>query len=211
MKGTFDRAMIRASLMLAVVGLLLFTSTGCIATAVVLGGMAVGKPVRDSEASSVANELVGKTPAEADAALGQRIRTLTDTRGPRAMMTYPVKGDTQDSLRWVVEVEDNRIVAVAKVHRDPDGGKSAIEKAGLADQVIGKSEAEIEAHERFRKPTLVLRDRSTGELLQVYDVRDARDLAGAAYCVLGFDADGRCSEIRLVGLSESSGKGAIGR
>jgi hypothetical protein len=192
-----DRATIRAGLMLGAVGWLMFTSTGCIATAVVLGAAAIGEQVRSQKTSVMADKLIGEPPDEADAALGPPIRTLVDTRGPRVLKVYPVEGDTEGLLRWVVEVEKDRIVAVTQVRKDPDAGRAAIEKAGLDDLLIGRSPAEIRAHERFEEPALILRDRSTGGLVYVYDVEADRDLGKARYCVLDFDADDRCTDIRL--------------
>ena len=48
-------------------------------------------------------------------------------------------------------------------------------------------------------------------LVRVYDIRGATDLLGAYYCVLSFDGQDRCTEIRLVGVPASAGEAVIKR
>jgi hypothetical protein len=125
------------------------------------------------------------------------------------MKTYSVKGDVLNNYRWVVEIEHNRIVALAKLQQDPDGGRDIITKALLKEKVMGKTPKQVQAQDYFKKPVLVLRSRTTGKMIHVYDVRSVVDLLGAKYCVLEFNKANRCDNIRLVGIPASTAKSKV--
>lgn len=187
-------------------------SSGCnpYTTAAKIGVKVVGGVVDDADVSERSKQLVGQPVAAADAAFGQRIRTLEETRTAREMMTYPVKDDLLDMYRWAVEAENGSIVAVAKLQRDPGGGKDIAERLVLKEIVTGKTPQEVQAHSYFQKPILVLRDRDSGDLIRVYDVSLIPDFTGASYCVLQFDATNRCQELWIVGVPSASSGSSIG-
>jgi|GEM_PF-3553639 len=195
-----------AMVLLAVVS----TTTGCV-TAAMMGVKVVGGAVHSVDVEAQSKELLDQPLSKADAAFGKRLNTFQDTRSNREMITYPVKGDLLSQYRWVVEVENDKIVALSKTQFDADGGQDIIKKALLKDKVIKKSPKEIHADKHFKKLILVLRNRSTGNLVRVYDVRGMLDLMGARYCVLDFDGSDRCTKIRLVGVPASAGKSALKR
>jgi len=187
---------------------LVMTANGCV-TAAMMGVKVVGTAAHGADVDARTKELLGQPVSAADTAFGKRMNTFEETRSGRAMMTYPVKGDVLDQYRWVVEVENGKIMALAKLQKDPDGGSSIIKKAMLKGKVIDKTPSQIHEDSHFEKLMLVLRNRATGNLVRVYDVRGMTDLLGARYCVLGFDRSDRCTEIRLVGVPASQGEGAI--
>jgi hypothetical protein len=184
--------------------------SGC-ASAAMMGGKVVGHTVDETDVDGHSKRLLGQAPGAADAEFPPRVDTLEDIRTRREMITYPVKGDILHRSRWVVEVENNRIVALAKLDYDADGGKDAIRKAVLRDKVIGKTPQEVQSDKHFQKITVILRNRSTGNLVRVYDIGGATDLLGARYCLLDFDKRDRCTEIRLAGVPASAGTGIIKR
>jgi len=185
-------------------------SSGC-ASAAMMGAKVVGHAVDEADVDAHSKKLIGQPPSAADAAFEKRVDTFEDIRTRREMITYPVKGDVLSQHRWVVEAENNRIVALAKMQYDADGGKDIIRKAVLGEKVIGKTPQEVQSDHHFKKLTVVLRNRSTGNLVRVYDIRGVADLLGARYCVLDFDSRDRCTAIRLVGVPASAGTGVIKR
>ena len=196
-------------LTLVVVGL----GTGCnpYKKAIKIGMKVVGDTVNEVDVSEQAKKLVGQPVAAADAAFGTRIRTLEEVTTHREMMTYPVKNDVLGMFRWIVEVENGRIVALAKAQNDPGGGKDVVKKTAMKEMLTGKSPQELQTKEKFKKLVLVLRDRANGNLVRVYDVSGFTDLMGAVYCVLEFDSADRCKDVRLVGVPASSSGSAVGR
>ena len=80
---------------------------------------------------------VGQPVSQADAALGEPVEVLSDTRSTRTWRLYKVPMDAMDTARYVLEVEGTRILAVSKVQQytDPRGvpgypGPAATESHG---------------------------------------------------------------------------------
>jgi hypothetical protein len=200
----------RAGLLVIVAGSMVSTGCNPYSTAAKIGIKVVGDVVNDADVSEHSKQLLGQPVAAADAAFGQRIRTLEEIRTAREMITYPVKDDLLDMYRWSVEAENGSIVAVAKLQRDPGGGKDLAEKLVLKEIVVGKTPQEVQKHKYFQKLVLVLRDRASGDLIRVYDVSLIADFTSAKYCVMRFDASNTCQELWIVGVAASSGESSIG-
>lgn len=189
------------------VGVLLpLVAVGCnpYSTAVKLGVRVVGDVVNDEDTAGHARKLIGQPVAAADSTFGKRLRTLEEVRTSRQMITYPVKDDLLNSYRWAVEAENGRIVALAKLQNNPDGGTDIAEKLLLKEIVDGKTLGQVQSHKYFSKRILTLRDSATGDLLRVFDVSNITDFMGGRYCVLRFDASNACKEIWLVGCPAST-------
>jgi hypothetical protein len=199
----------------AVAGLPLLVSltTGCdpYTTVAKIGVRVIGDAVDDEQVSSLSNKLIGRPVAMADAEFGQSLRTLEEVNSRRLMIMYPVKDDFLKMFRWAVEVENGRIVALAKVQSNPDGGKDIAEKLVLKEIVIGKTAQDLQSHKFFQNLILVLRDRATGTLVRVYDVSNVTDFMGAKNCVLEFDAADVCQKVSIVGVPASTPGSAVGR
>lgn len=193
--------------------LLAALATGCspISTGAKIGIKVVGDAVHEADVDKHAQDLMGQPVAKADTEFGQRIETAVDTESPRELMVYPVKDDLFHKTRWVVEAENDRIVALAKAEHNPDGGKDIIRKALLDKKLLNKTPAEFQNEKKFSKPVLTLRSKDTGNLIRVYDVKGITDLLGAKYCVLRFDASDRCQDIRLVGVPASTKENPVAR
>jgi hypothetical protein len=175
-----------------------------------IGMKVVGETVSDADVSQKSQELLGQPVVRADTALGQRIRTLEELRTRRQMIMYPVKDDLLNMFRWAVETENGRIVALAKLQNDPDGGKDIAEKLVLKEIVGGKTPEQIQTHDWFKNLVLVLRDGSSGNLVRVYDTSLIPSFMGAKYCVLEFDGSDRCQSVRIVGVPASTPGSAVG-
>ncbi len=189
------------------------SAAGCnpYSTAVKLGVKVVGEGINDADVAQKSKELMGKPVSAADAAFGQRIRTLQELQTGRQLMTYYVKDDLLKSYRWAVEAQNGAIVALSKVQNNPGGGTDIAERLVLKEIVDGKTPQQIQSHKYFQKLILTLRDTSTGYLVRVYDVSGITDFMGSRYCVLGFDAADRCKDVWIVGVPASTSGSALSR
>lgn len=197
-------AVVRCGGLLAVV--LSITATGCspYSTIAKIGMKVVGDAVNDADVSQKSQQLLGQPVAAADAALGQRIRTLEELRTGRRMIMYPVKDDFLNTYRWAVETQNDKIVALSKLQNNPDGGKDIAEKLVLKEIVGGKTPQQIQSHEWFKNLVLTLRDTSSGNILRVYDTSVIPSFMGAKYCVLEFGGSDTCQSVRIVGVPAST-------
>ena len=169
-----------------------------------IGIKVVGDVVNDADVSQRSRELLGQPVAAADAAFGQRLRTLEEVETRRRMMVYSVKDDLLNMFRWAVEAETDRIVALSKLQNDPDGGKDIAQKLVLNEIGEGKTVSAVEAPQYFRKRILTLRDCSSGDMIRAYDIALIPNFSGAKYCVLRFDASNTCQELRIIGVPAST-------
>ena len=182
--------------------LLMISATGCspYSTIAKIGIKVVGDAVNDADVSDHAKQMIGQPESAATAKFGQPLRTLEEVHSKRVMIIYPVKDDVLSMYRWAVEAEKGRIVAIAKLQNNPDGGKDIVEKLVLKELVVGKTPQEIQAKDWFKNLILTLRDRATGQTLRIYDVSNITDFLGSRDCVLEFDPSDRCQKIWLVGV-----------
>jgi hypothetical protein len=169
-----------------------------------IGIKVVGDAVNDADVAEKSKEYVGQPVAAADAGFGQRIRTLEELQTKRQMIAYPVKDDLLEMFRWVVESQNGKVVALAKLQNNPDGGKDIAEKLVLKAIVDGKTPEQIQSHDWFKKLVLTLRDNSNGHIIRVYDTSIIPNFMGAKYCVLEFDGTNLCQSVRIVGVAAKS-------
>lgn len=194
--------LIKRCSLLVLLGILL---GGCRAHPVSLAMMLIGEAVNDADIEDRAEELIGKNVRSADQMFGARQETLEDTnRAGRELIIYPVKGDLMGSSRYVVEASRSTVVALTKTKRNIDGLEDVIKQASLKAKLIGKNPRECSQDGDLGRPLAVLRSRDTGNMVRCYDVSNFTNLRGARYCVLRFDANDRCAEVALVGVSAST-------
>lgn len=99
---------------------------------------------------------------------GARVETLVDTRRPkREILLYKVKGDLLDRSRYLVEVNDGKIVAVSKKSKDKDGVEDVVKGADLRRRLIGKSSTECHREGKLGNAMLVLRSKEKGTLVRI--------------------------------------------
>jgi len=188
-------------------------SAGCspYSTAAKIGIKVVGDVVNDEDVSQKSQRLIGQSAAAADAAFGQKIRTLEEVSTGRQMVTYPVKDDLLNMFRWAVEIQRGKIVAIAKLQSNPDGGKDIAKKLVLEQIVVGKSLQQIQSHEYFKNLVLTLRDCGNGDMVRAYDTSVLPDFMGAKYCVLEFAPSNMCKSVRIVGVPAATPGSSVGR
>jgi hypothetical protein len=178
------------------------SSAGCHSPA----GMAMqlfGKAVDTVETQALGDELVGQNMAAADVRLGKASDAWREVGGSREWRVYPVAMDVLGSQRYVVQVVDKMITAVAKVKIDATGVEVA-RKLMYQDKVIGKSPEDCETALGMGPPLVTARSESTGMISQLYDARIVKEVSGRQYCRLRFNSNERCSEVALVDVSASS-------
>jgi hypothetical protein len=176
--------------------------------AVKFGVHLVGKAVDDEEAQKFERELVGHSSAAAAEKFGTRIDTLRDVNSSREWQIYPTKLDVLGNQRYVVEVAENRIVAVSKTEK----GKSEMDLPRtlvLKRKVKGRLLRECQERLGMGPPLLTARSEKTGLLSQIYDGQMMEGIGGQKYCILRFDRNQRCCEVSLVEVSASTKKGWV--
>ncbi len=203
-QGIGKAASVRVILHWALIGGLVAVLAGCRAHPASLAITLVGDAINDSDVQSRSPELIGRPPAAADTMFGPRLDSLRTLDGTKTLAVYPVRGDALSKSRWVVEIENQRITALSKALRQADGAEDVIKEALLQEKLIGRSPEQFRAEPGFDQPVLTASRESTYTLVRLYDVRNWTNLRGARYCVLEFDPQNRCREVRLVGIDSSS-------
>ncbi|MGB2613162.1 MAG: hypothetical protein WBE06_00430 [Phycisphaerae bacterium] len=191
---------------------LTLAAAGCRAHPISLVTMLVGDAVNDADVKDRRELLMGEPEAAADSMFGARLETLVDVdRQGVSMIFYPVKGDLLKSSRYIVEVENGKIVVFTKTKQNIDGVEDLVHNASLEKKLVGKSPAECSEEDDLGVPLRTLRSREKNQLLRVYDVKNWSDFMGARYCVLRFDASDRCESVALIGVSASTREDPIRR
>jgi hypothetical protein len=202
----FTSHTVRAARRLSIAGALgLFASlSGCI-SAVGVGISLVGRVVDDADVSEHAEVLIGKDISAADARFGERIDVNREVNGHRAWHIYPVKKlNFLGKDRYVVEVQNNKIVAITRAEIASDPKTDVPRALIIAASVDGKSPAECEKELDLGKPLLTARSDSTGLLSQTYDARLIEALGRPRYCVLRFDENEKCMKVEFLGVGAST-------
>lgn len=180
------------------------TTSGCV-SAVSVGISLVGRVVDDADVKNHAKELMGKEVAAADERFGERLDTLREVNGLRTWHIYPVTNlNLLGKDRYVVEVRNNKIVAITRAETTSDPKTDVPRALVIASTVNGKSPAECESELDMGKPLLTARSDSTGLLSQTYDGRIIEELGRAHYCVLRFDEHEKCDKVEFVGVGAST-------
>jgi len=182
-------------------------SFGCRAHPATLAIMLIGDLVDDADVAKRQSNLIGKKAAAADSIFGSRLETLVDTkRSTREIVIFPVKGDLLAQSRYIVEVSDNRITAVTKAKHNIDGVEDMVKAKLFELELAGKTPDECAQKKDLGPPIFTFRGQESGNLVQVYDVRNWTNTRGARYCVVRFDDGNRCDQVKLLGVGASTKK-----
>jgi len=165
----------------------------------------VGKAVDDVDTKNLGDELIGKSPKDADAKLGHPLNVLAQVGGSQKWRVYMVAGDVLGNQRYVVQISNGAISGVSKAKIDATGIDLA-RKMLLDQKVTGKTPKECEAALNMGSPLLTVRSETTGNLNQLYDARVIGGVGSPKYARLRFDATEHCDEVLLVDVSASAGK-----
>jgi hypothetical protein len=195
--------MLRKTLNAAACALVLAMVTGCNSPA----GMViqvVGKVVDDQKAKELAEKLMGKPAAAADAEFGQPMAVWKEVSGARTWRAYPVSMDILGNQRYVVQLNSGRIAGIAKVAQDKSGIDLA-RKLMLAQKVEGKTPSQCQTALDMGPPVITARNEATGLMAQLYNAQLVQGVGSPQYCRLLFDASGHCNECSLIDVSASAG------
>lgn len=210
--GLLSRGTLTGKLILSCVALLALTVGGCRAHPISLATLIAGDAINDSDVKERRSKLMGQDEAAADSMFGQRLETLIDVeRQNVCIIFYPVENDLFKKSRYIVELENNKIVMFAKTKQDIDGIEDLIHDANLERKLIGKTPKECSRDGDLGAPLRTFRSREKDQLLRVYDIRHWSDFMGARYCILRFDAHNRCQDVTLMGVSATTKKDPIRR
>lgn len=203
LNGTLgSRGLFRSGLLAAItcVGL----CTGCRAHPVGLAVMMIGDVVDDADVRSRTKQLVGERVGAADRTLGSRYDTLTEMKTGGQWVIY--KDAVMDQTYYVVRSFDGRIESLTKAREDADGFEDVVERLDLESKLIGKTPSECRATVNLPDATDVLLSARIGGIMRIYNVRDWTNTRGARYCLLEFDANDRCRNIRMIGVTAASNR-----
>ena len=178
---------------------------GCI-SAVSLGVKLVGKTVDTVDVREREKKLLGAKPSAADEMLGERLDTLRDVNSDRAWVVYPVELDVMGKDRYVVEVANDKIVALTRAEKDSDPVRDIPRALLMEDKVKGKPPTECAAELDIGEPLLTVRSDATGLLSQIYDARHFKKLGSPDYCILRFDEQELCKDVEFLGIGASTEK-----
>ena len=190
---------------LFLVALFIAALSGCnpVSTAVKIGVHVVGKVVEDEETQKVGDQLLGRSPAEADRVLGAPVDVYADVRSPREWRVYPVPLDVLKSHRYIVEVAHNRIVLVEQVETNGDDVDIPLEIV-YKTKLKGKTPDQCQADLNMGAPVYVLRSRSTGQLVQFYDARLIKELPKPHYCIVTYNGNGVCEKVKFAEIAATA-------
>lgn len=175
---------------------------------VLLSGCAGGTPygliakmtghlVDKAAAHSLEKKLLGKPTAAATEELGAPVEILDEVPAGRSWYLYKAKVDILDDERYMLEVQNDKIVRVSKI---TTGGATTLDLPRallIKDKVRGKTPAEAEAALDQGRPILTLVNRQTDETLQLYDARIV-ELGKRYYCRLHFSPAAICTDVDFI-------------
>ena len=183
------------------------TMVGCTATPLGMATRLAGQAVNSADVSKKSDELMNASVAECDAALGPPMDIYRSTEPRREWRVYPVANDLLKKHRYVVEINDGRVIAVSKAERHGDVVVDTATYGYFKDKCLGRSPSDCQKNIGQGPPALSAQHVSTGELVQLYDARLVKDVQRPYYAVLRFGgAGGVCSQINIVGVAASSAK-----
>lgn len=179
---------------------------GCRGNPIRLTLTMIGNAMDDAELKKLEPRLIGQSPEEADAVFGRRHDTLTDVNRDAKMLVY-LAGQHTASSRYVVEVQEGKITALFKTEENLAGAADALQADILKAKIVGKAPEAIEREVDLGHPKLTVRSSRHRGLVRLYNARERIHFGNARYCVLYFDKQDRCRDVRLVGVTASTAPG----
>ena len=164
----------------------------------------VGKAVDEAKVKDLEEKLLGQEHGAADRELGERVDVIRDLHHERYWILYAVGFDPLNKHRYMVEVANERIVAIAKIEESGRSKADIPREIVLKEKVKGKSPAECQAELDMGPPLLEVRRDSTQQLAQLYDARVIKGLGGIYYCVVRYDEHDRCDDLDFVSVEAAT-------
>lgn len=191
----------RASLSLAL-PVILATLASCRAHPVALAISLAGDVVDREDISAREPLLVGQPSWEADEMFGPRHDTLYDYRSTGRWQVYAERGEAMAEAFYVVEVSpDDTIANLFKLKRNIDGLEDLRKIKKLNRRLVGADRAECERVAELGPCQYTMYSAATGYDALFYDARDLAHTRGERYWIFCFDPQGRCWEVRRVGVT----------
>lgn len=187
--------------------LLVAAGAGCSATPIGMAMTVAGDAIDDADEQERSKQLLGKSPAAADAAFGQPLDVLSDVNSNHTWGVYPVPNDVMNNHRYVLEAAGGKIVAVDKIEIPANPIQYDAILMTLKPKVIGKTPEQCEKNLNMGAPKLTLRSRATGQIIQLYDATLLKGIESPHYCVLRFGTAELCEKVDLVKMYTSGPSG----
>lgn len=202
--GQVRRSLLRLASTMLLVAIGAFSS-GCI-SAVGIGVRLVGKAVDTADVKEREKVLLGAKLSVADEMFGKCVDTLRDLGSDRTWVVYPVELDLMGKDRYVVEVADEKIVALSRTEKNSDPKRDWPRALIIENKIKGKPLAECAAELEMGDPLLTVRSDATGLLSQIYDARHFKEFGSPDYCILRFDEQELCKGVEFLGIGASTKK-----
>ena len=172
----------------------------------------VGDAVDAADVQERQESLLGQSAQTSDAMFGERTDTWSDTNSGRQWLVYPVDFDPLKTHRYVVAVDDGRIVALRKVQENASLKTDIPMALILKHKLEGKTPRECEGSLDYGRPLLTARSNTTGRLAQLYDAQLIKidGITKPHLCLLRFDEADRCESVALITVNASSQAGESG-
>ena len=181
---------------------MLLVAAGCRAHPISLAITLAGDVLDREDVSAREPLLVSQPSSAADGMFGPRHDTLFDVNSKGKWLLYAEPGETLAESYYVVEVDGNdTIVNLFKVKRNIDGLEDMYKIDEMTPRIVGADRKECEDAVGLDAPQYVMYSSATGYEACFYDFRNLTHTRGERYCILCFDPDGRCWEVRLVGVT----------
>ena len=180
----------------------LMLGLGCRAHPISLTMTLVGDVVDQIDVEELEPLLIGENSATADDTFGPRHDTLLDQRGDGKWLVYADHGEKLVESFYVVELcAEDRITNLFKCKRNIDGLEDLQKVRDLERHTIGAKRAECEEALDAGEPIYHMLSTATGYDAWFYDVRNLTHTRQARYCILCFDPNGNCWEVRMLGVT----------
>ena len=177
-------------------------SSGCV-SAISVGVGLFGGVVDRIDVDDLEKKLIGADVAAADEELGERIDSLHDVHSNRSWLEYPARSDPFNKDRYVIEIKQDKIIAITRIEKTPDAKFDIPRALILEGKVKGKPISECEALLEMGKPLATVRRESTGNLNQLYEGRMVK-VGDSYYCILLFDENDICEDVEFHGVGAST-------
>ena len=177
---------------------------GCRAHPVSLAITLIGDVVDDRDVKEREDALIGHPPSAADTMFGKRHDTLIDVAGNHQWIIYPEPGESLAESFYVVVTRDDIITELFKCKRNIDGLEDLEHTREIENEAFGKSPEQCEAALRFEPPLLIMRSQASNVIARFYGARNWTHTRQARYCLLVFDQENRCQEVRMIGVTATT-------
>jgi hypothetical protein len=177
-------------------------SGGCRVHPVSLAMTLAGDVIDAAELQELEPKMIGEPAAAANDVFGERNDTLVDLEDGGAWLVFEERNQHFAETYYVVEASAEGIITnLFKAKRNIDGLEDLQKIKQLTALTVGADRAECERACNFDEPLHAMYSLATGYDVYFYNSRNLTHTRGYRYCLLCFDPQGRCWEVRMLGVT----------